>query len=415
MPNNSISVNNRYAQINHAIQDKIATEPDNFIIGSSAETLVDYYFSNNHFLPLEIDGLRSETVTIDKRWKTIPAERRERGYQHEGDLSVHFETLFLHIPIKPNMHIEQIKSLNISTYTTGYSVSDIIWEKDQLTLQIPVKGYGINNDDDRVKQLLENTRKWLYNRLEYLKMEIESNNIQLLGNITQWIGERKTKIENDDQRYASLLKKIDIPLKKREDEAVKRIQLDQKPIIQKIRPTPAAPEDYQIDRQKVIDIISVLDNQGRQFEKTPGSYVSLGEQALRDVLLTNLNSIFEGKATGETFSNKGKSDIYLNIDKGCILVFECKIWDGRKNYHETIEQLLGYLTWRHNYGIIIFFSRNKGFTNILSEGQSAIESHSSYKNGFHKLNASHFISQHRFPSDDQKQVEIHHLFYNLFF
>lgn len=41
----------------------------------------------------------------------------------------------------------------------------------------------------------------------------------------------------------------------------------------------------------------------------------MGEEALRDVLLVSLNSIFEGKATGETFSKRGKTDIYLNINK----------------------------------------------------------------------------------------------------
>ena len=44
-----------------------------------------------------------------------------------------------------------------------------------------------------------------------------------------------------------------------------------------------------------------------------------------------LNAIFSGKATGETFSNKGKTDIYLNIEKGNILVFECKIWGGKSS------------------------------------------------------------------------------------
>ncbi len=411
---NTISVSNKYAQINHAISEKIAREPDNFIIGTSAGDLLDYYYADNHYLPLAIDEQRQETVTIDKKWKVIPAERRERGYQQEGDLPFEFETLHLHIPLLPNPQIDLIKNLDISTYTSGYSASDIIWKKEELILQIPIKGYGYNNDEDRVKQLLENARQWLYNRLYHLKTEIENNNNDLRRNITQWIVSRKAKIENDNQRYTSLLKKIDVPLRKKEDEAVKRIQLDQKAVIQKIRPTPASPEDYQIDRQKVVDIISVLDNQGRQFEKTPGSYTSFGEEDLRNVLLVNLNSIFEGKATGETFSSKGKSDIYLNIDKGNILVFECKVWGGRKTYHETIDQLLGYLTWRYNYGVIIFFSRNKGFTNVLSEVQPAVESHASYKHRFHKLAASHFISQHRLPSDELKQVEIHHLFYSLF-
>ena len=79
-----------------------------------------------------------------------------------------------------------------------------------------------------------------------------------------------------------------------------------------------------MDREKVIDIIKLIDNQCLQFEKTPKTYNKFDEPNLRDLILANLNSVFEGKATGETFNSNGKTDIYLNIDKGNILVAECK-------------------------------------------------------------------------------------------
>jgi len=34
---------------------------------------------------------------------------------------------------------------------------------------------------------------------------------------------------------------------------------------------------------------------------------------------------------------------------------------GKKLLHETIDQLRGYLTWRHNYGVIIIFLQNQKF------------------------------------------------------
>lgn len=200
----------------------------------------------------------------------------------------------------------------------------------------------------------------------------------------------------------------------KEDEVIKRIQLDPKPIIGRIRPTPVKPEDYQIDRQKVLDIIHVLDNQGRQFEKTPKTYANSGEEDLRNVLFVNLNSIFEGKATGETFMAKGKTDIYLNIDKGNILVFECKFWGGQKLYGQTIDQLLNYLTWRNNYGVIILFSKQRNFSNILEESKGAIQSHGAYRQVFHIVRETHVLSHHTLPIDDKKNVEVHHLFYNLY-
>jgi hypothetical protein len=130
--------------------------------------------------------------------------------------------------------------------------------------------------------------------------------------------------------------------------------------------------------------------------------------------VANLNSIFEGKATGETFNNHGKTDIYLNIDKGNILVSECKFYSGEKLYHKTLDQLLGYLSWRHNYGIMINFCKQKNFSKILREAKEIITSHSSYDSGFLVQHDSHFITKNTLPTDEYKYVEIHHLYYNLY-
>lgn len=164
----------------------------------------------------------------------------------------------------------------------------------------------------------------------------------------------------------------------------------------------------------MLDIVSVIDNQGRQFEKTPLTYKNLKEEDLRNIILTNLNGLFEGKATGESFSNRGKTDIYLNIDKGNILIFECKIWHGEALYNETINQLLKYLTWRNNFGIIIFFVRLKNFSQILKNMENIIKKHPSYNSEYKIISETHFLSLHKLAQDDFKNVEIHHLFYNLF-
>ena len=132
------------------------------------------------------------------------------------------------------------------------------------------------------------------------------------------------------------------------------------------------------------------------------------------MILVSLNSLFEGKATGETFSHKGKTDIYLNIDKGNVLICECKIWGGQALYHKTIEQLLGYLTWRHNFGVMITFANQKNFLKILADAPVIIQGHTSYRSGFQKVTENHFLSHHKIDQDEAKDVEIHHLFYNLY-
>jgi hypothetical protein len=203
-------------------------------------------------------------------------------------------------------------------------------------------------------------------------------------------------------------------LARKSGDTVKKIKLDTKPFLKKLKPK-TNEEDYTLDSNKVKDVIKIMENQCLQFEKTPSTYQSFDEPNLRDLILANLNSIFEGKATGETFSNHGKSDIYLNIDKGNILITECKIYGGKVLYHKTIDQILSYLTWRQNYGIMINFCRQKDFSKILNDAEQIIKSHPSYQNNFQQIDTSHFISKNTLPIDDYKYVEIHHLYYNLYY
>jgi len=150
------------------------------------------------------------------------------------------------------------------------------------------------------------------------------------------------------------------------------------------------------------------------WELSPLTYQKLEEEELRNIILSSLNSVFQGGATGETFSKRGKTDIYLNIQQGQILIAECKVWNGAKNFHETVDQILGYLTWRNSYGIIINFSKNRGFTEVLETLFNEIPNHPLYRKGIDKIEETHFVSYNSLPEDERKLVELHYLNYNLY-
>lgn len=392
---------------------QILREPESFIIGTTTDKLVQYYYGNKHFDPIELDEEIGETADIKNEVKLIPAHKREAIYRNDGDLNFEYETICISIALKPNNLISEILKMRPSKFPLSWSSDEVDWKKDSVTFQIDMKGYGFNRDESQVTNMINQQKKYIYDHINSVSAEIEKCNENLKTALTQLVNERKAKLEADKSKYNSLLKQINIPLKRKDDEAIKRIQVDQKPLVQAVRPKPDQPENYVIDRSKVLDIIHIIDNQGIQFEKTPKSFENSGEEDLRNVILVGLNALFEGKATGETFMAKGKTDIYLNITKGNILVCECKIWGGQKLYGETIGQLLSYLTWRENFGIVITFGRNKNFTNILSEAASSIQSHMTYRRGFQTIKQTHFLSQHSLPGDDMKNVELHHLFYNL--
>lgn len=71
------------------------------------------------------------------------------------------------------------------------------------------------------------------------------------------------------------------------------------------------------------------------------------------------------------FSKARLSDAFDNQN---VFIAECKFWGGKKLYQDTIDQLLGYVTYRDTKTAILIFNRNKDFSNVLEEiGKATIE------------------------------------------
>ena len=413
---NQPSISDYYRNLfEKTLHSLILNESDNFIVGTPTDELVEYYFSNHALHKIELDKSRGETIEHVKEVRRVPADQRESVYRGEGDIDWEYESIVVSVAfVRDNNNVSRIRQLRTTTYSPSWNPDDCMFSLDTVSVKVNIKGYGFNLSDDQVKNEVNQAKQRINQWIGWVNDDIEKENQQLQSKLKDSIEQRKQKIKSDSDRISSLIKEIDIPLKRKESEAVTKIQLDHKPIVKKIKPTPKQQEEYKLDREKVMSILEIVDNQCRQFEKTPKTYISSNEYDLRNIILSGLNMLFEGRATGETFSNKGKTDIYLNIDKGNILVSECKIWGGGKLYQETIDQLLGYLTWRHNFGIMIAFVKNKNFSQVLNQIEDLVTAHGLYKSGFIKVEENHFQSMHSLPQDGDKEVEIHHLLYNLF-
>jgi hypothetical protein len=408
-----LSIAGYYGKVFADIERQILGEKDEYIIGTDADELAEYYYSDNCLPPIEFDIERQEQMEHKKKLKIVRANERKRGHQDNGDTEAEYESIIVTMPIIPNKDLKTIWELQASKLIFG-RVPHADLGTNTISFSIDIKGYGFSYDIKESASRIEEEKNRIKAWINIHNLDINDENKKLKSRIRALIEKRKKKLTEDIQRINSLSQIINIPLKMKENEAVKRIRLDKSPLVKRVKPTPTLPEEYVLDRGKVIDIISIIDNQGRQFEKTPRTYECFQEEGFRDVILVNLNTIFEGKATGETFSGNGKTDIYLNITKGKILVFECKIWNGRELYNDTINQLRGYMTWRNNFGIIITFAKLKNFSKILGEVEDIVTKHPSYVKGFRQITETHFLSHHVSEQDNLKNIEIHHLFYNLY-
>jgi hypothetical protein len=114
-------------------------------------------------------------------------------------------------------------------------------------------------------------------------------------------------------------------------------------------------------------------------ERSPQAFAEMGEEDLRWHFLVQLNGQYEGQATGETFNYTGKTDILIRVDGKNIFIAECKFWRGPKALIDTIDQLLGYASWRDTKTAILLFNRDRNFSAVLAKIPSVVENHLCFK------------------------------------
>lgn len=388
------TVQGYYSHIPNHIHSEINNADD--ILGLDEEEYITYLFNEHSLVPIEKDDSRKISVEELKEWR--------EGESYIGSVRTEIIKLRIGYPIKINAKTAEVFEMDWGIFPTRVHE----WELDT--------SYGyiyatVDNSQDAIRNEVHLLDQVISNK----NALITEGNQQLRDRIRNIIIERKEKVVQDKENFKNLIREIDIPLEVVNKSAVKSLYFGVNTKIKTlVPPKPKIKDEYVLDRNKVLTIIEIIDNVSTNFEAAPDTYNKLEEEDLRNIILSSLNSVFGNKATGETFRKGGKTDILLSIDKGCILVMECKWWAGNSTLGEAIEQLFRYLTWRENYGIIILFSKNKGFTHVLSSVEMLVKGHQSYKGGFEKVSESHFQSQHIFPDDEEKSLEIHTLVYNLY-
>ena len=99
---NIATISDYYNNIFEEIKEKIFSEKDEFIIGTTKEELTEYYFPSNHLQKIEIDNERTEKIEYKKSMRIIPSQEREGFRRGRGDIKYEYKSLLLTIPIIQN-------------------------------------------------------------------------------------------------------------------------------------------------------------------------------------------------------------------------------------------------------------------------------------------------------------------------
>jgi len=260
-----------------------------------------------------------------------------------------------------------------STFTYTPPRGRIVEREIQLTYQMP------SQDPESLKSMYEGDLESIQKYTGWANRDVSAFNNFLAQVAQQGIGRRKQKILADRDMSAVL----GIPIKRREDVprtyAVPEIR--RKPAIQRPRLTteePFRPEPTLADSEYE-NTLEIIQNMVAVMERSPQAFAEMGEEDLRWHFLVQLNGQYEGQATGETFNYTGKTDILIRVEGKNIFIAECKFWKKPKGLADTIDQLLGYTSWRDTKTAILLFNRDRHFNTVLAKIPEVAEFHPCFK------------------------------------
>jgi len=200
-------------------------------------------------------------------------------------------------------------------------------------------------DGDALKQALNREVETIEKHVEWVRRDVEQYNTNLKSKLLTRLNERKAKLLKDK----GLLSALGIPIRQRDGAPQTYMAPVKRKRIPTAKPTASkeafAPEP-ELQFEVYEQILNTLRNMVLVMERSPRAFSNMGEEDLRTHFLVQLNGQYEGQATGETFNYEGKTDILIRVDGKNVFIAECKFWRGPKALKSTIDQLLGYLSWR---------------------------------------------------------------------
>jgi hypothetical protein len=400
------TVSDYYRNAIESLKAEIEKTPDDRVIGMNLEEWVDYLVRKYGMVPIVLDESRQEGMA------EIQSERVQRGYNIYDDSGpgtvVRSTAVRVEVPVVATDTLDAIWHHKLAPNT--YSMSaypEFGYEKRQSCFTLEVQPTA-----DAVKHAIGAIKTGVRGYNE----SIESENRGFRPQVVQAVTSKRTQVQQKHKGLDDLATAVGIPLKKIADPAMvvptpPRVRTAVAPIV----PPPSKPPTRPVlEPDKFNAVLELLINGCRQFERTPQTFQQLAEEGLRDVLLSNLNAVFEGAAGGETFQGIGKVDIHLRISQGEVFVAELKFWDGPESLRFVIGQLRGRLTWRDSYGVALVLSRNAGFDDVLKSARETIPTTEGFVASLQAKSANHFIARFTIPSDTARQATIHVLIFNLY-
>ena len=273
------------------------------------------------------------------------------------------------VPYTGEPQLLRVRGSLIPSERIPVDVSDPVDGVGSITLSFRFAQDGLT--EDRVKQAIDQRLNLIEQHINGQRGLLDQYQPELTRIAQEAVHLRREQLGS----LHALAKALDIPIVKRAGTptfepipVVRRAQKELPPVADNQQST-----GFAISDDAYLNILRAIRAQGRTFEKAPQTFHQLEEEQLRDTILANLNTHFEGGATGETFRAKGKTDICIEQENRAAFIGECKVWSGSQELVDGLRQLLSYLTWRDCKTALIVFNKDRAkFSELLDKAPEAL-------------------------------------------
>lgn len=378
-----------------ALADSIRSQNDDYILNVNRAEYLEHLVAEYSIAPIEI---HQDQLSVSTYEAQIPAEEFPSSFNVYGGKSYPKDVFKYHLPFEGDPQLLRVRA---STYTM--SPPRMIVDGGCICFEIT--NFGL--DAAQIKQHAESTIKSIVDHNQYLVDDLNSFNGQIGALAAQSFDARKQQLLDKNDLIASL----GVPIKQAGNPSgtfavpakrTKVITAKSKPDVSEkgFKPEPA------LEVSIYNDILKIMHDVGKEFERLPSTYGNKEEEHLRDHFLLMLEPNFEGSATGETFNKSGKTDILLRHDSSNVFIAELKFWSGQKAYLETIDQLLGYLTWRDSKAAVVMFVRNKEISPLLEAVVENTPNHPNYIGLVEEVDEGWYSYRFHINDDPSREVKL---------
>lgn len=380
-------------------------ELDNdYVLKASPTELEKYYLDKVTLTPLSLDadgyyiesqGGTQVDVTGDFRRATFgPGPHYVKG-----------TVLGIAVPYTgdPQLWLLRASTYSLSGYPELEVRDDVVVFSCRFTDDSP--------EPERLKTEIDRTVQSLKEAVGRLAANVESHNEEAARIIKAALQRKLHKA----QAAVSAVVGLGIPIRQRSQPQTFAIPARRResPVRRPAVPAEKFSPEPTLELKEYEHILGILKSMSLVVERSPDSFASLDEEAIRTHFLLQLNGHYEGAATGETFNAAGKTDILIRVDNRNVFIAECKFWRGAKSFSEAVDQLLSYLSWRDSKCALLIFNLTKDSSAVREKMHEVMIARSEHRKTV--MHDPHGDSRYVFvkSSDPGREVQIHTMLFDM--